>query len=264
MKRLGTNFFSDGLYDKVRHGYTEKLVPELRNIFPGKEPLVLAEFGAGSGAFTKIIIDAAGFAVEKLHIIDPDENGLSLHKEKFSSHSFHKKIIWICGTSENSLLPDNSIDGIFTAQAFHWFDIGKTRSEWLRITKPQSKIFILGRFNIPVNTATEEYIALTRFGKRPQGHKENIEAYSPEKLEFFFGHPVERRTLCREKESKTHDEFMGEMKIRINTSGSAQVIRQSNKIMEKARAFFEKHQINNCVELVSETFYVCDCFVPLV
>ena len=257
MKRLGKGFFVGALYDKVRPGYTNKIIPEINKILPDRHPLVLAEFGAGSGIFTKNILETE-LVIEKLYIVDPDKEALNLHKEKFKSHPVYDRIDYIYGDAEKSSLKKQSIDIIMTAQAFHWFDMEKTRIEWLRIMKPDSKVLILGRFHIPLNAATEEYIALTRFGKRQRGYKENIEAYSPENMELFFGHPVKRIVIHQEKESKNYDEFMGEMTIRINTSCSEEVIRQSKEITEKASIYFEKHKIKNHVELISETFYICD------
>jgi len=259
MNQPGIGFFANGLYDKHRKGYTDKFIPELESSFPEKQPLAFAEFGAGSGAFTKILVDSA-VVFNELYIVDPDGEGLSQHKEKFRNNKFYNKFIYISGSAEKSCLDDNSIDVIMTAQAFHWFDLEKTGIEWRRITKPSAKVFIVGRFNMPLNAATEEFIALTRFGKRLHGYKENIEAYSPQNLSLFFGHPVERKVVCRESESKTYDELMGEMAIRINASGSTEVVGQSGEIMEKARVFFEKRQINNRIELVTESFYVCDTF----
>ena len=257
MKQPGIGFFANGLYDKHRHGYTDKFIPELKSAFPEKHPMVFAEFGAGSGAFTKILL-GSGVTIKEINVIDPDNEGLNLHKEKFRDNPFHNKIIYISGSAEKSCLDENSVDAIVTAQAFHWFDLEKTRIEWRRIAKTDAKVFIAGRFNMPLNAATEEFIALTRFGKRLHGYKENIEAYSPQSLSLFFGHLVERKVICQESESKTHDELMGEMMIRINTSGSKEVISQSGEIMEKARSFFEKHQVNNRVELITESFYICD------
>ncbi len=48
----------------------------------------------------------------------------------------------IAGTGENTTLPTNSIDIITVAQAFHWFDVEKSRKEFFRILKHQGTITI--------------------------------------------------------------------------------------------------------------------------
>ena len=72
-------------------------------------------------------------------------------------------------------MQDHSIDIIFVAQAFHWFNIDATKNEFKRILKPQGKVFILGRFLDQEDSVSAEYISLTRWGKR-NGFTNNIEA----------------------------------------------------------------------------------------
>jgi ubiquinone/menaquinone biosynthesis C-methylase UbiE len=257
---LGIGFFIDGLYDKVRPGYnTSLLVPEIKMLFPGTKPMVLAEFGAGSGAFTMIILNS-GLPIEKLYIVDPDGKALEAHLEKFKNHSSFSKFAYVQGSSEKSTIREKTIDGILSAQSFHWFNEKETRSQWIRIGKPQTRIFILGRFPVPLNKTTKEFIKLTRFGKRPQGRKENLDAYSRENMTVFYGHFVERRLLCTEIESKELDAFIGEMSIRINTSCSEDVINQKEAVMKDASDFFKRHQVNGCIELFYQTFFICDTF----
>jgi ubiquinone/menaquinone biosynthesis C-methylase UbiE len=257
---LGIGFFTDGLYDKVRPGYNASLlIPEMKKLFPSTKPMVIAEFGAGSGAFTMIILDS-GLPIEKLYIVDPDGKALEAHRERFTNHSDFSKFVYVQGSSEKSTILEKTIDGILSAQSFHWFNEEKTRTEWIRISKQQTRIFILGRFPMPLNTTTKEFIELTRFGKRPQGRRENFDAYTRENMTKFFGHYVERQILCTEKENKTLEEFLGEIKIRVNTSGSKDVINQRETIMEKASDFFERHKADKFVELIYETFFICDTF----
>ena len=43
----------------------------------------------------------------------------------------------------NTLLPDNSIDAIIAGQAFHWFDVEKSRIEFKRILKNQGLVVLI-------------------------------------------------------------------------------------------------------------------------
>ncbi len=49
----------------------------------------------------------------------------------------------IDGTSDATNLPDESIDLIVAAQAFHWFDPDKTRAEFHRVLKPGGHIVLI-------------------------------------------------------------------------------------------------------------------------
>ena len=45
--------------------------------------------------------------------------------------------------AEETQLPDQSVDIIFSAQAFHWFQHGPTKTEWKRILKPNGIVFLI-------------------------------------------------------------------------------------------------------------------------
>jgi ubiquinone/menaquinone biosynthesis C-methylase UbiE len=46
------------------------------------------------------------------------------------------------GTAEQTTLPDNSVDVIVSAQAFHWFDREKSKAEFSRILKDHGHIVL--------------------------------------------------------------------------------------------------------------------------
>jgi SAM-dependent methyltransferase len=47
------------------------------------------------------------------------------------------------GSAERLPLPDCSADLICAAQAFHWFDLSKTRDEWTRVLKPSAHVALI-------------------------------------------------------------------------------------------------------------------------
>jgi len=54
--------------------------------------------------------------------------------EKFLGH--YPRFTSVAGTAEVTTLPDHSVHIITAAQAAHWFDCEKARSEFQRILKP--------------------------------------------------------------------------------------------------------------------------------
>jgi ubiquinone/menaquinone biosynthesis C-methylase UbiE len=251
---LGIGFFHSGKYDQVRSAYTPQLIPVLERLYPHENPMVVAEFGAGSGAFTHILLQST-IPYKKLFVIDPDQEGLAAHRANFSGHPQFELLEYIQSRSDNVPIQEQSIDLITAAHCFHWFDIEKTRHAWLRLLKPHGAVFILGRFLQPDHEATKAYIALTRFGKRLVGRKENSEAYIPEAMEVFFGHPVEKQIVCQEIKQKTLDDLKESIKIRIDTAGSEEIRAQEAQIFADTKSFFEQYQHNEIVNLQYETFY---------
>ncbi len=47
------------------------------------------------------------------------------------------------GTAEHTGLPDSSIDAIIAGQAYHWFDAGKAKTEFIRILKPGRPVVLI-------------------------------------------------------------------------------------------------------------------------
>jgi len=252
----GIGFFKSGIYDTARDSYSPEITEEIKKHFSAEHPMTIAEFGAGSGAFTKIILQS-GLTIQKLFIVDPDIKALGKHRENFKEYPQSAIFEYIQGSSEHSLLPDAAVDGVFAAQCFHWFKIRESRMEFMRILKPFAKVFLTGKFPAPYNTDTCDFIALTRFGKRLYNRKENIEAFSEDSIREFFGKPAEKKTICKEAYLKNLDQLKSEMQIRIDSSGDGKIIAGGSEIIKKTETFFYNHQKDGFIELIWETFSFC-------
>lgn len=257
---LGTGFFDSAKYDTVRSAYSPKVKNKIKELFSSKEAFVVAEVGAGSGKFTETIFES-GLNIKELNIVEPDENAILLHKEKFK----HKKtnIIYYKNPSDKTEIKDKSIDLIFATHCFHWFEIEKTRLEFYRILKDNGKVFILGRFLDEDDDISAEYISLTRWGNRRNGFKSNVEAYSEKIMTNFFGHFVEKKIICEETEYHSLNRLLDEIKIRIDSSGDS-TIKNNKEFLEEMNAkitdFYDKNKLleKAAVPLKYITFYFSD------
>ncbi len=256
---LGQGFFNSNNYDKVRSSYSPLVTEEVRKLFSEKRQIKIAEVGAGSGNFTDVLIKAE-LNIESLYVIEPDEKGIELHKKKFLNKTVFP-IFYNNKTSDSTGLEDYSIDIVFVAQAFHWFNIEATKKEFKRIIKPQGKIFILGRFLDHEDSVSAEYISLTRWGKRKNGFTNNIEAYSKEIMTSFFDYPVERHNICSEIEMHSLKRLREEIDIRIDSSGDEEL--KNNKIARDnihnhIKDFYNKNcNTEGFVPLKFDSFYFC-------
>ncbi|HEX4066143.1 MAG TPA: class I SAM-dependent methyltransferase [Acidobacteriaceae bacterium] len=89
----------------------------------------LADIAAGTGLLTEIFL-AAGFAVTA---VEPNEE---MRAACAALEARYPKLSVRNGTAEATALPDHSTNLITVAQAMHWFDLERTRTEFLRILKP--------------------------------------------------------------------------------------------------------------------------------
>jgi len=133
-----TSRFSDRVENYVRYrpGYPAQVVQELRAQC-GLEPShVVADIASGTGIWTRWLLENGNpvFGVEpNVEMREAGERLLSAFP-KFSS---------IAGTAEATTLPDRSVDFVTAAQAAHWFDRERARSEFVRILKPGGWLVLL-------------------------------------------------------------------------------------------------------------------------
>lgn len=130
--------FSDRVenYIKYRPDYPFEIIEFLKKEIDLTSDKVIADIGSGTG------LSALNFLKNGNQVIgiEPNEEmrkaGEIFLKEysKFSSQY---------GKSDNTNLPDNSIDLIIAGQAFHWFDVDKTKNEFKRILKGDRYVLLI-------------------------------------------------------------------------------------------------------------------------
>jgi len=123
-------------YVKYRPGYPKEVLKLFRSEMGLIEASVIADIGSGTGISSKLFLENGNevFAVEPNRAMrESAEESLS-HFAKFHS---------IDGVAENTGLSDKSIDFVVAAQAFHWFDAEKTRSEFQRILRANGFIVLI-------------------------------------------------------------------------------------------------------------------------
>ena len=214
---IGTGFFKDHSYEIARQSYPEEVTTFLKKTFGHESDLNVCEVGAGSGLFTSNLHNALSSKINKLVIVDPDPDSIKQHKQNFS---FVKEypIDYLNSTSDNIIATDK-FDLIVCSHSFHWFNQDATRIAFSNILKDNGQVLIFARFHIPEeDEATAEWIRMTRFGKRLDGVKNNLEMYSESLIDAFYGHHVERIVLCKKIIPFSLEILQQNIKTRINAS----------------------------------------------
>lgn len=261
--KTGIGFFSqNNIYDKVRPDYDSLSISNvLVNEFGAHKNLNATEVAAGSGKFTSILLNALSFDI--LSIVEPDENAIKLHKKKFCNSEI--SINYINNYSDSTHIEPKSLDCIFISQAFHFFPIEQTRKEFIRILKPQGKVFIFGRFLLDTDEVSNKFILLTRFGKRLNGYENNIQAYDKENITSFYGKNVEKKIINSEGIYYTKDELINNVIIRINASGDEVLLKNTDeqkRIIDSITDFYTKYKDeSDRVKLEYQSFYFCSDIV---
>jgi ubiquinone/menaquinone biosynthesis C-methylase UbiE len=232
---------------------------DIKREFETARRLTIAEFGAGTGLFTEIIVRSFSH-LNKLYIADPDEDGRRQHQSKFQKNFPYIDYVQAGAgggevRAENSGLPDGKLDGIFIGHAFHWMKPEETRKEFLRILKPGAKVFIMTRDTVLDDAVSKAFFDFTRFGRRLENRKANWEAYESETMRKFYGYKIKATTVCTEHRHLTRDQLQAEIDIRVNYGGSGDW--EYEELLKKTDAFFDKYQEDGVLTLKQRTFYYC-------
>lgn len=116
-------------FDRFRPNYPSEavdlMVPE------GTQRIL--ELGAGTGLLTQDLVKR----VPEVVVVDPSEDMLSiLSRRAPAAQQIH-------GTAEFIRLPDNDVDAVVTATAWHWMDPVTTSAEVARVLKPGGQFAIV-------------------------------------------------------------------------------------------------------------------------
>jgi len=148
-------------YERGRPGWPEAIA-EVGGLPPSAEVL---DLGAGTGKLTRVLVRR--FA--RVTAVEPDESMRAV----FSQATVCCKVLE--GSAEAIPLADGSVDGVFCAEAFHWFEWTAALREIARVLRPRGVLVLC--FNrgtspeyLPLPPAAREVLArYRRPGVEPGG-----------------------------------------------------------------------------------------------
>jgi SAM-dependent methyltransferase len=111
-------------YERGRPGWPER-VAAVADLPPNAEVLDLA---AGTGKLTRLLV--RHFA--RVIAVEPDDALRALIRDAET----------LTGTAEKIPLEDASVDGVFCAEAFHWFDAPRAVAEIARVVRPGGSVVV--------------------------------------------------------------------------------------------------------------------------
>jgi hypothetical protein len=169
-----TRRFSDRVDDYVRYrpGYPQALIERLVAETGISAGSVVADVGSGTGISTECLlgVGCTVFAVE------PNAQMRAAAQQRLGPRPGFRSV---AGSAEATGLPDASVDLVTAGQAFHWFDVPRSRAEFRRILRPPRPVALF--WNTRLRDATPFLVAyeavLREFGTDyAQVHHEGKEA----------------------------------------------------------------------------------------
>ena len=163
-------------YSQFRPDYPDAAFEWLRSRVLGEKVL---DIGAGTGIFTRQLLKY----FSQVAAVEPNSD----MREKFTA--FLPEVNCLAATGENTGLPENSVDLITVAQAFHWLDAGLFKREAQRILRPAGQVAIVWNtslksdFTIARNRVCQKYCPRFRSGHAGKHTIEEGDAFL--RNEFF-------------------------------------------------------------------------------
>jgi SAM-dependent methyltransferase len=120
-------------YERGRPGWPAGVVD-----IPGlPSAATVLDLGAGTGKLTRLLVPAFGRVVA----VEP-------------AQAMRRLLVTLCpeaealaGTGDEIPLPDASVDAVFAAEAFHWFDDKRALAEIARVLRPDGPLVLM--WNLP-------------------------------------------------------------------------------------------------------------------
>ncbi len=123
-------------YAKYRPDYPSQILELLRRKCGLTRESIIADIGCGTGISSRMFLENGG----RVFGVEPNT---AMREAAIKYLEQFPWFIPVAGTAEATTLADASVDIVVAAQAFHWFDPDKTRTEFKRILKPGGFVVLI-------------------------------------------------------------------------------------------------------------------------
>jgi len=179
-------------YIKYRPGYPQEVLQLFEDEMHLTPSSVLADIGSGTGISARIFLENGN----TVYGVEPNAAMRNAAARLLKNFPTYKPVD---GTAEYTTLPDDSVNIVFAAQAFHWFEPEKTRIEFKRITREGGYVALIwNERQLDTTPFLREYehFLLANATDYEKVRHENVTA---EKLEDFFQTDFKEQTFHNEQ-----------------------------------------------------------------
>ena len=171
-------------YIKYRPSYPGAVLELLSTRCGLGAPSAVADVGSGTGILTELLLETGA----EVYGVEPNREMREAGERLLHDYGrFHS----VAGTAEATTLPDGCVDLITASQAFHWFDVLKSRRELGRILRRRGWVALIWNERPLESVALlDEYDALLRRHCPEYDRVKDMRA-DEAKMREFFGHRPE-------------------------------------------------------------------------
>ncbi|MGO4729017.1 class I SAM-dependent methyltransferase [Paenibacillus sp. 2KB_22] len=138
-------------YLKYRPSYPKEAIDHLYDVVGLSSNSNIADIGSGTGIISKLLLERGSYVIA----VEPNQAMREAAEQTLKSSPQFQSI---AGSAESTGLPDQSVDFIVCAQAFHWFDRSAAQIEFRRILRPGGRVILIWNSRLSHGTPfREEY-----------------------------------------------------------------------------------------------------------
>jgi SAM-dependent methyltransferase len=214
--------FVDGdVYERGRPSYPPAVLDAL-GISSGT---AVCDLGCGTGKFTRLVASAT----TKVIGIEPLPAMLSVFRERTPN------VHVVAGVAEALPMPDDSVDVVVCASAFHWFDHDRALPEIHRVLRPEGRLGIVWNRRDKLTGWPAELWELTEAYRRDTpGYRTGAWRRALEGS-LFFG-PIEEHWYDNVQRTD-----IGGVLARVSSASFVEIAPERDQILADVRTFLETH-----------------------
>ncbi|MFX1531287.1 MAG: class I SAM-dependent methyltransferase [Promethearchaeota archaeon] len=225
-------------YIKYRPSYPPKIIEFLTEKKILSKQSIIADIGSGTGILSELFLKNGN----KVFGVEPNSEMRKAAEKMLKDYS---NFVSIHSSAENTSLLNNSIDLIIVGQAFHWFNVEKTRKEFKNILKSDGYVVLIwnNRRKTGKGFSTQYENLVSKYGtdyKQVRKNEKNIDEFFQYEKEIFYNY---------------QDLHFEDLKGRL-LSASYIPLEGSpmyNKMINNLKTIFEENQDNGKVRIEYDT-----------
>jgi SAM-dependent methyltransferase len=218
-------------YIKYRPSYPPAVL-ELLSVRCGlAATAAVADIGSGTGILTELLLETGA----EVFAVEPNREMRAAAERLLSDYGRFRSVP---GTAEATTLPNACVDLITASQAFHWFDVQKSRSELARVLRPRGWVALIWNERpLEAVPLLDEYDALLRRHAPEYDRVRDMRADESKMREFFGRRP--EVTVFPNRQSFDYAGFEGRLMSSSYAPESGDP--QHEPMIAGLRSLFERH-----------------------
>jgi ubiquinone/menaquinone biosynthesis C-methylase UbiE len=208
---------------------------------------VIADIGSGTGISSLPFLQK-GYTVQA---VEPNKEMREAAEQMLSDFPNFRSVN---GAAEETNLPDNSVDLVFCAQAFHWFDKEKCKKEFNRILTENGHI-VLAWNDRNMNSGFQQEYEQLLYDNLDEYKFVNHRNISEEIVEAFFAPKAMNKIILQNSQTFDFSGLAGRLRSSSYFPKSGE---KYDELMATMKDIFDKYQRNNTIIFEYDTkIYWC-------